>query len=254
VGSKLAWFRDNPIERAGLCAAARIEENMRKTIVASTLALAAFAASSEAKADWGLHSGDTLHGGDNMLYGEVGWPSLDLGFQHGMSEKVDLGFKFSLNYGADYTTVTHLGMGMRVPIRIAPVKRPRFSFLLHFDPGIKFDSFGGAYVGYWGGRYGGVYGGGLLFGIQIPFGLEFGIHLTREATLQFGMEMPIYINLTNYVYGNIPILFGPGFEYQIDNHMAIGLNTKFGPSIIAVDGYSGAAFGFITQLYFAYRL
>lgn len=225
---------------------------MRKTIVASTLALAAFAASSEARTDWGLHSGDTLNAGDNMLYGEVGWPSFDLGFQHGMSSKVDLGFKFSLDYGFDYSTATAVGIGMRVPIRISPVKRGKFSFLLHFDPGVKFDAFSP-----------------LLFGIQIPFGLEFGIHFTREATLQFGMEMPVYVNLTNGVYGNIPILFGPGFEYQIDNHMAVGLNTKFGPTIWAASrgvgwggwggwrgwgGASSAAFGFITQLYFAYRL
>lgn len=224
---------------------------MRKTIVASTLALAAFTVGSEAKAQsWGLHSGDTVRGGDNMLYGEVGWPDLSLGFQHGMSEKVDLGFRFSLDYGFDYTTATHLGLGMRVPIRISPKKSGKFSFLIHFDPGVKFDSFGGAYCG-----YGGCRGaGGLLFGIQIPFGLEFGIHFTPEATLQFGMEMPIYINLTNGVYGNIPILFGPGFEYKIDDHMAIGLNTKFGPSIFAQDFGSGATFGFITQLYFAYRL
>ncbi|APR83096.1 Hypothetical protein A7982_08445 [Minicystis rosea] len=223
---------------------------MRKTIVATTLALAAFAVGSEAKAaGWGLHSGDTLRGGDNMLYGEVGWPDLSLGFQHGMSEKVDLGFRFSLNYGYDYTTLTHIGMGMRVPIRISPVKRGNFSFMIHFDPGVKFDSFGGNCGG-----LNGFYGCGLQFGIQIPFGLEFGIHFTREATLQFGMEMPIYVNLTNGVYGSIPILFGPGFEYAIDDHMAVGLNTKFGPSIRAVENYSGAAFGFITQLYFAYRL
>lgn len=232
----------------------RIEENMRKAIVASTLALAAFTVGSEAKAaGWGLHSGDTLRGGDNMLYGEVGWPDLSIGFQHGMSEKVDLGFRFSLIYGAEYTTYTSLGLGMRVPIRIAPVKRDKFSFLIHFDPGIKFDSFGSTC-----GFNGSGYCGALLFGIWIPFGLEFGIHFNREATLQFGMEMPIYVNLTNGAYGAIPILFGPGFEYKIDDHMAVGLNTKFGPSILARNyrgrSYSGADFGFITQLYFAYRL
>lgn len=230
---------------------------MRKTIVASTLALAAFAVGSEARADWGLHSGDTLNGGDNMLYGEVGWPSLDLGFKHGMSSKVDLGFTFSLIYGAEYTPYTQLGLGMRVPIRIAAVKRPKFSFLIHLDPGIKFDAFGRGNCGGFG-NFNRYCSGNLLFGLWLPFGLEFGFHVTREATIQFGMEMPIYINLTNGVFGQIPILFGPGFEYQIDNHMAIGLNTKFGPSIHARDcggiSCSGADFGFITQLYFAYRL
>jgi len=238
---------------------------MRKTIVASMLALAAFAAGSEAKAaGWGLHSGDTLNAGDNMLYGEVGWPSLDLGFQHGMSPKVDLGFRFSLLYGYEYTPWTHVGLGMRVPIRIGAVKRDKWSFLFHIDPGIKFASFSGG-NGYctgrgcagwgWGGGWGGFgYRGGLQFGLWVPLGLEFGIHVTREAHIQFGMEIPLYINFTNGVFGSIPILFGPGFEYTIDQHMAVGINTKFGPSITAWEGASFAAFGFITQVYFAYRL
>lgn len=223
---------------------------MRKTICASLFALAAFAAGSEAKAaGWGLHNGDTLGSGDNMLYGEVGWPDLTLGFQHGVSNNVDLGFRFSFIYGGEYTPNTALGLGMRVPIRISIVKRPNFSFMFHIDPGIKFDSFGGRC-----GLNNRYYCGALLFGIQFPIGLEFGFHITREATLSFGMEIPFYVNLTNGVYGGIPILFGPGFEYTVDQHIGLGLNTKFGPTIIAVDNGSGATFGFITQAYFAYRL
>jgi hypothetical protein len=231
---------------------------MRKAIVASTVALAAFfAVGSEAKAaDWGLHSGDTLRSGDNMLYGEVGWPDLSFGFQHGMSSAVDLGFRFSLLYGADYSTATRIGMGMRVPIRIAAVKRDKFSLMFHIDPGIKFTSFGRCNSL---GCATHTYNDGLGFGIWFPLGLEFGIHLTREATLQFGMEMPIYVNLTNGTYGNIPILFGPGFEYAVDQHIAVGFNTRFGPDIFAASDnlgntYSYTGFGLIAQAYFAYRL
>jgi hypothetical protein len=220
---------------------------MRKTIWASMFAVAAFAVGSEARADWGLHTGDVMRPGDNMLYGEVGWPDLTVGFQHGVSDKVDVGFRFSLLYGYDYTTFTQLGIGMRVPIRITPVRRDKFSFQFHFDPGLKFDAFNP-----------------LQFGLWLPLGLEFGIHIVREATLSFGMEMPLFINFTNGVYGSIPLLFGPGFEYHIDDHIAVGLNLKFGPSIRAqcvgqdangncVD-QSGAVFGFITQANFAYRL
>ena len=118
---------------------------MRKTICASMLAAAAATAftltSGEARAQsWGLHTGDTVRSGDNMIYGEVGWPSLGIGFQHGMSDKVDLGVRFDFIYGWDYTTATQLGMGLRVPIRISPIKGGKFSFQFHIDPGIKFDS------------------------------------------------------------------------------------------------------------------
>jgi hypothetical protein len=223
------------------------------------VALAALAVGSEARAQANVHSGDVLRPGDNMIYAEAGWPDLAIGFQHGMTDKVDLGFRFSFDYGYDYTTGTSLGMGMRVPIRITPVRRPKFSFQIHIDPGIKFDNFGN------GGRLCGLYTGcryydsGLLFGLWIPFGLEFGIHVTPEATINFGMEMPIYINLTNGTYGNIPLLFGPGFEYHIDDHITLGVNMRFGPSIFTVsdsygNSYSNAVFGLIGQAFFGYRL
>lgn len=224
---------------------------MRKTIVASTLALAAFAVGNEAWAaggsGWGLHSGDTIRSGDNMVYGEFGWPSVALGFQHGMSDKVDIGFRFDLNYGFNYTTLTALGLGMRVPIRVSLAKSAKFSALLHFDPGIKFDYFNP-----------------VLFGIWLPLGLEFGIHIVPEATLQFGFDMPFYLNLTNGVYAVIPPQFGFGFEYHIDDHIGVGLNTRFGPSIFpgsggGFGGFGGGfrrtavEFGFVTQAGFSYR-
>ena len=77
--------------------------------------------------------------------------------------------------------------------------------------------------------------------------------------ISFGMEIPFYVNLTNGVFGSIPILFGPGFEYHIDDHISLGFNTKFGPDIFAqsngVGGTNNAVvFGLIAQAFFAYRL
>ena len=64
------------------------------------------------------------------------------------------------------------------------------------------------------------------------------------------------------MFANIPVLFGFGFEYHVDDHISVGINTRFGPSVVAGGGggifggggFSGTAFGFITQAYFAYRL
>src|SRR5262249_36515788 len=128
---------------------------MQKTILASMLALAAFAVGSEARAaDWGVHSGDILRPGDNMIYFEAGWPDLSFGFQHGLNPKVDIGVRVSLIYGWEYIFPDiALGLGVRVPIRIQPVKGPKFSFYLHIDPGLKFGAFGcrGFYTGVGGG-------------------------------------------------------------------------------------------------------
>jgi hypothetical protein len=210
---------------------------MRKIVWAGLCAAAAFTAAGQARADWGLHTGDPLRPGDNMVYGEIGWPDFSVGFQHGMTDIVDLGVRFSVIYGAEYTAHPLVGMGIRVPVRISPIQRDKFSLMIHVDPGFKFDAFSP-----------------VKFGLWLPVGVEVGIHVTREATVAVGMDMPIFINFTNGVYGAIPILFGPGFEYHINEHIAVGLNTRFGPSIGVVNGQSGVDFGFVTQAFFAYRL
>jgi hypothetical protein len=245
---------------------------MRKTILASMVALAAFAVGSEARAaGWGVHSGEILNPGDNMIYGEAGWPDLAFGFQHGLSPKVDIGIRASLIFGWEYTLpFSHnavFGLGARVPIRIQLMRGPKFSFYFHVDPGLKFSSFG------CGGRYGGggfcTYGSAPDLGLWVPLGMEFGIHLTRQATLSFGFDIPLYINVTNRAYATIPLLFGAGFEYDITDRIALGVNTRLGPVIFTDNaGYFGggcgggrfggcgiyAPFGGVAQFVFGYRL
>jgi hypothetical protein len=250
---------------------------MQKTILASTFAIASLALTSEAWAQPNLHTADVLRPGDNMLYGEIGWPDFTMGFQHGVSDKVDIGFALSVIYGYEYTPVTWVGMGFRVPIRITPVKGDKVSFQIHFDPGLKFDHFGNAAVG--GGACGpfglGVCGptidfgndGTVAFGLWLYFGLDVGIHFTREATLSLGMEAPFYVNFTGGVYGGLPFLFGPAFEYDLNDHIGFGINAKFGPTVFATGcaapnpftgacatSTAGADFGFIVQPFFAYKL
>jgi hypothetical protein len=226
---------------------------MRKTIVATTLALAAFSVGSEARAaGWGLHSGDTLGPGQNMLYTELGWPDFSVGFQHAVSPRFDVGFRFGVNYGFDYTTGTQAGMTMKVPLRFSLAKNNRYSVLFHFDPGLHFDSFGNQECFFHG--HSCYNDGRLAFGFALGIGLEVGLHVSREATVNFGFEMPIFLNLTNVVYGAVPLLFGPGFEYQIDDHIALGINTRFGPTLFSNDNGNDARFALIAQGFFAYRL
>lgn len=243
---------------------------MHKAIWASTFAVAAFTFGSEAFAQANLHSADVLRPGDNMLYGEVGWNDVAFGFQHGVSDKVDVGVRLGFIYGWEYTTYTALGLGIRVPIRITPVRREKVSFQIHFDPGLKFDNFGstaGCALGPRGALVcDNIYGGDLHFGLWLYFGFDVGIHITRDATLAFGMDAPFYANLTNGVYGGIPLLFGPAFEYHIDDHMSVGGTLKLGPSIYAysVDAPCGlgtcstsvdsTTLGLIANAFFAYRL
>jgi hypothetical protein len=257
---------------------------MGKTIWASMFAAAALTLGSEARAQANLHSGDVLRPGDNMIYGEVGWPDLAFGWQHGLTDKVDIGIRAGFIYGWEYTQGVAYGFGVRVPIRITPLRRGKVSLQIHIDPGLKFDNFGTAYgvtcvqtdrfgncIQY-AGTYYGYYGwvtDALHFGLWADFGLDVGIHLTPDVTLTPSFEMPLFINFTNGTYGAIPLLFGASVQYNINDRMSVGGSLKFGPSILAVGNYAGcgfvgpgvygacpvpAPFGFITNGFFAYRL
>src|ERR1700761_2879797 len=118
---------------------------MKKTLLTSMLAAAALLTlGSEARAQANLHNGDDLRPGDNLVYGEVGWPDLTVGWQHGISSIFDIGVKASLPYGFEYRTYSYttVGLGVRVPLRITPVRTNLISFQIRFEPGLKFDAFG----------------------------------------------------------------------------------------------------------------
>lgn len=225
---------------------------MRQTIWASLFALGAALLSTEARAagDWGLHTGDTLRRSDLMPYGELGWPDISAGLQYGVTERIDIGGRISLLYGWEHTTETNLGLGVRAPVRVSITKRSRFSAMAHIDPGFAF--YGNGYYRYFpfepeSPRKKAV------FGVQFPLGAEFGIHITPDATIQIGADLPMTIFFADKTTFVLAPMTGFGFEYHLDEHFGLGLNTRFGPVIFVRDS-AAAAFGFLTQLEVMYRL
>jgi hypothetical protein len=218
---------------------------MRKTIIASAVAVAALTVGSEAMAaQFGLHNGEVLSSGD-MVYGEFGFPDIGIGFQHSISSKFDLGFRLGINYGEEYRPdAIQMGMSMAVPLRLQLFESGKVAGKLVFAPGFRFDQFNYP----------------MFFGLQFPVGLEMGIKATPDFTISFGADMPFYVNFTHGAFLGIPVLFGFGFEYMVDPHIAIGANTRFGPSIVSDRNDAGyhqdgsTDFGLIAQGYFAYRL
>jgi hypothetical protein len=173
--------------------------------------------------------------GVDVVSGEFGWPSVSFGLTHGLSSRSDVGIKFDLLYGVEYTTNTQFGVGVRVPYRMMVLRRDKIGVLFHIDPGIK------------------LYTGPATFGFQWPVGVTIGYTATPEFNVAFGVELPMTLIVTpspvDFVIGP---LFGPAFEYHVDRELTIGLNTRFGPMFFTAGG--GAQFGFITQMLLAYRL
>jgi hypothetical protein len=223
---------------------------VNKAILASLLAAAAALVGTEARAAdaWGLYTGTTLHGGDNQLSAELGWPDASFQFSHGLTDRFDIGVRLSLMYAyEDEVNVAAgevggtFGMGIRAPFRISIVHSDQIGVSFHVDPGIKFYTPPDAVV---------------PFAFQFPLGFEIGIPLTPQATLGLGFDlsMTAYVAPSEFTPFVIAPLFGPAFEYHIDKRIGVGANFRFGPVITLVQSTSFTEFGLVAQGAFIYHL
>src|SRR5207248_11575873 len=106
-------------------------------LLAATAAAPAFAQRSTAitaSPRYSLLGGTTVPTGVDVVSAEVGWPSVTFGFTHGKSPTTDIGVKFDLIYGFENTTISHFGIGFRVPLRAMVLRRDRLTVLAHIDP------------------------------------------------------------------------------------------------------------------------
>jgi hypothetical protein len=185
---------------------------------------------------YSLLGGTTVPTGVDVVSGEFGWPSASFGFTHGMSPTTDVGVRFDLLFGFEYSSDSQFGVGFRVPLRTTALRRDRMSVLLHLDPGLKVYTTNPA-----------------AFGLQWPVGLTIGYTATPELNVAFGFDLPMTLFVTpspvTFILGP---MFGPAFEYHVDRQLAAGFNTRFGPMFNTQSG--GSAFGFVTQLLLAYRM
>src|SRR5436305_79952 len=72
---------------------------------------------------YSLLGGETVPTGVDVVSGEFGYPGVSFGVTHGTSSTSDIGVKFDILYGFEYTTTSEFGLGARVPFRFAAYKR-----------------------------------------------------------------------------------------------------------------------------------
>ena len=131
-------------------------------------------------------------------------------------------------------------MSLAVPLRLQFFSFGMFSATVIVSPGVRFDQFNTP----------------TAFGFLLPVGVEVGVKLTQQLTVQGGFDVPTYINVNEGAYAGIPVLFGAGGEYMIDPHITVGVNTRFGPSIATDREYHwphNTDLGVLAQAYAAYR-
>jgi opacity protein-like surface antigen len=182
-----------------------------------------------------LIGGETVDAGQDVFSSEIGWPSVSLGYTHGLTPYTDAGVRFDVLYAIEGTTQDRFGLGLRVPLRAIAIRGSVASLLVHFDPGVS------------------VYPKTeARWAALLPIGGAIGFQFSDDFRMALGMDLPISFVVTPSAALDIGTQFGVGFEYLPDPHLLVGLNTRFGP-LFSTSG-SASQFSFLTQLLLAYRM
>ncbi|MEW6432289.1 MAG: hypothetical protein AB1730_12350 [Myxococcota bacterium] len=181
--------------------------------------------------NWSLYSGRTVNNG-NALGVELGWPGINVNFLHAANSAVDLGARFTFNYGTEVTFNVSPAMNLHFLLRFGIIDKGIFSMALEVEPGLGFFFLGG---------------GGMI--IHIPAVLQMGIHPVRSLAILLGLEFRPQIIIAFGGGGGagfgMPMLFAnPGVEYALSESVALNFRMAFGPGIVAAGGGTGVGFSF----------
>lgn len=211
---------------------------MRRLVVWMALLVGLVAGNARAQ-DWSAMSGHTLGSGAGMIWGQFGWPGISADLAYGVSPTLDLGGRFTFNYGEEGITDTGvLGLKFQFTLRGQLVRKPKFDMALRFDPGLLlyFPS------------------NTTVVGMTFPMGLEFGFPITPVFRANASFDLPFWITFSpSPVVGYIPILFGGGVEYLVQRDLALTARLKMGPTIVTRSTTRNAFFTLYFLFGIAYR-
>ncbi|MBU8900680.1 hypothetical protein KRR26_34235 [Corallococcus sp. M34] len=171
---------------------------------------------------WSILGADSLGTGNTVFSGQVGWPGLTLGLLHGGSSNVDVGGKFTFNWGREGAVdFVDPGVKLQLWLRVMLAKTNKVSLALTFQPGpiIYFEDFYRRY------------GGGADFGMALPVSLTAGFPVGSALMLNAGIDIPFHVYFGEDIGAVVPILFGGGVEYFLNSQMNVNFSLKMGPSV-----------------------
>jgi len=211
-------------------------------LVALSVARPTHAAASAGWTNGGMLGADT--GG---FYGLLGFPGMSVGYLRGVSESLDVGGRFSFNYGGEGVPSLNLGVGFKVA---GDVK-------LKLDPGLPFGAFTlralpGIHV---------LFPPGFtFFNLALPVELALGVPIAPNLLVHVSVEAPLAIGLwtgfgVSPTVAQVPVLFGGGGEFKVDRALSLHAQLHIGPYVqIIFGGATTTYFAFDSLLGITYRL
>ncbi len=171
-------------------------------------------AGAQAQSSMSVLSGKTL-GNGMVFHGQMGWPGISATLLSSAGPKLDIGGKFSFNYGYEGITDISTSPGTKIQgvLRLNLLERGKFNLGLRFSPGLFF-----------------YFRSQTVVGMTLPVDLLAGLQLTPQLMLNFGVDLPMFAAFGTYGGFVVPFLIGGGLEYAIDRSLGLTFNLRTGPS------------------------
>jgi hypothetical protein len=165
---------------------------------------------------WTLLASDTVGAQHNVLSAQVGWPGLSLGALHGVTPRLDLGGKFTFNYGQEgIVELVRPGLKLQAWVRLMIARTPQAALAVVFQPGPLFY----------------FHDGGTDVGLALPVSLVAGIPVGSAIMLNLALDVPFHVYFGTGGGPVFPLLVGGGLEYFIDRSLQVNFNVRMGPAL-----------------------
>lgn len=204
---------------------------------------------------WSVIGALTAPQGVNVVEAGIGWPGLHVGYLRGISPQLELGVRFSFNYGVEGLVGPLVpGVKLQFMVRFKFFDNGKISFAAHVDPGplayfypsngfitCTTDPFGNIVCGR----------GNTAAGFTMPFGVRLGIAASSAVNVAVSFDMPLWFTFGQNPVVYIPLLMGVGAEYFLQSNLLLSFNVKMGPTLSS--GRGTAVFTFESKLGVGYR-
>jgi hypothetical protein len=178
---------------------------------------------------WSTVGGKTVGQRETAVDSGVGWPGLHVGVAHGFLSFLDVGARFSFNWGFEgvFRTGSYApGIKIQGLLKANVLDTGFLSLALKFEPG---------FLAYF-------YTGTSPLGVAIPIGAQLGIAVMKRLVVGAHLDLPMCLTFSGGTVFHIPILAGGGAEFFIFPNFLAHAVLKMGPMISAGSGGSDVAF------------
>ncbi|MCL2258338.1 MAG: hypothetical protein FWC28_09005 [Proteobacteria bacterium] len=191
---------------------------------------------------WSTVGGKTV-GRAAVIDAGVGWPGLHMGLAYGVHTRVDIGFRFSFNWGVEGSVRSiYPGIKLQALLKGNVFDNGFLSFALKFEPGFLAYFYSGRSI---------FHSGRSMLGFALPLGAQLGLAVAKPVIIGIHLELPMFLTFGEWGTFQIPLLMGGGVEYFFTPKFLVNFVLKMGPSFNTDGG--GTIFVMEAKLGVAYR-